>query len=81
MKKAKLVLIGNGMAGVRTLELQPHPAVARARRRDAGQDIILNGSTGTPGGITLHRRQDRDRIDRVRRVVIADGGGPSTTGC
>ena len=56
MSKPRLVLIGNGMAGVRTLEellkiapdlyditvfgaephpqLQPHPAVAGARRRN-----------------------------------------------
>ena len=97
MKKAKLVLIGNGMAGVRTLEellriapdlyeitvfgAEPHPNYNRILLSPvlAGemqvQDIILNGLDWYAGhGITLHRGKTVTRIDRVRRVVIADDG-------
>ncbi|MFM2059774.1 MAG: hypothetical protein RLY71_4159 [Pseudomonadota bacterium] len=97
MKKMKLVLIGNGMAGVRTIEellkiapdlyditvfgAEPHPNYNRILLSPvlAGEqtidEIILNPlSWYAEHGITLHLGKKVTRIDRVRRVVIADDG-------
>ncbi|MEY4751999.1 MAG: Nitrite reductase [Pseudomonadota bacterium] len=97
MKKMKLVLIGNGMAGVRTIEellkiapdlyditvfgAEPHPNYNRILLSPvlAGEqtldEIILNPlSWYAEHGITLHLGRKVTKIDRVRRVVIADDG-------
>jgi nitrite reductase (NADH) large subunit len=97
MKKSKLVLVGNGMAGVRTLEellkiapdlyeitvfgAEPHPNYNRILLSPvlAGEqtvdEIILNPlSWYEDNGITLHTATRVDRIDRVRRRVIAADG-------
>ncbi|TDR73322.1 nitrite reductase large subunit NirB [Paludibacterium purpuratum] len=95
--RQKLVVVGNGMAGIRTVEellalapelyditvfgAEPHPNYNRIllspvlAGEQAFQDIILN----TPQwyaehGIALHMGKTVNRIDRVRRVVIADDG-------
>ena len=91
--KQKLVMVGNGMAGVRTLEellklapdlyditvfgaephpqLQPHPAVAGARRRaDPRRHRAQHRATGTTSNdITLHPGKKVATIDRARREV------------
>ena len=97
MKKMKLVLIGNGMAGVRTLEellkiapdlyditvfgAEPHPNYNRILLSPvlAGEqtidEIILNPlSWYAEHGITLHLGTTVTRVDRTRRLVIADDG-------
>ncbi len=97
MEKPKLVLIGNGMAGVRTLEellkiapgqyeitvfgAEPHPNYNRILLSPvlAGemqiQDIILNELDWyAENGIRLHIGKTVTKIDRVRRLVIADDG-------
>lgn len=97
MEKLRLVMIGNGMAGVRTLEellklrddlyditvfgAEPHPNYNRILLSPvlAGEqnfdDIVLND-------LAWYERHDIDlrlnrrvvKIDRVRRLVIADDG-------
>ncbi len=97
MKKMKLVMVGNGMAGVRTLEelikiapelyditvfgAEPHPNYNRILLSPvlAGeqtiQQIILNPlSWYDENGITLHTGKKVVKVDRVRRVVIAEDG-------
>ena len=97
MKKSRLVMIGNGMAGVRTIEellkiapdqyeitifgAEPHPNYNRILLSPvlAGemtvQDIILNDhSWYAENGIKLHLGKTVKKIDRVKRVVIADDG-------
>jgi nitrite reductase (NADH) large subunit len=97
MKKMKLVMVGNGMAGVRTLEellkiapelyditvfgAEPHPNYNRILLSPvlAGEqtidEIILNPlSWYDEHGITLHTGKKVVKVDRVRRVVIADDG-------
>ena len=97
MKKMKLVLIGNGMAGVRTLEellkiapelyditvfgAEPHPNYNRILLSPvlAGEqtidEIILNPlSWYAEHGITLHLGKTVSKVDRTRRLVIADDG-------
>ncbi|EXI79558.1 MAG: Nitrite reductase [NAD(P)H] [Candidatus Accumulibacter appositus] len=97
MSKKKLVMVGNGMAGVRTLEellkiapdeyeitvfgAEPHPNYNRILLSPvlAGemtiQDIILNDHQWyTDNGIRLHLGKTVNRIDRVKRRVIADDG-------
>ena len=102
MKKLKLVLVGNGMAGARTVEellklapdmyditvfgAEPHPNYNRILLSPvlAGEmtinDIILN-SRGwyDENSITLHTGKKVVRIDRTRRMVIADDGMGNTT--
>jgi nitrite reductase (NADH) large subunit len=96
-KKQKLVLVGNGMAGVRTLEevikldankydmtvfgSEPHPNYNRILLSPvlAGEqtvdEIILNTFEWyTENNITLHAGKKVTKVDRVRRVVIADDG-------
>ena len=93
----KLVMVGNGMAGVRTLEellkiapelyditvfgAEPHPNYNRILLSPvlAGEqtvdEIILNPLAWyDEHGIRLHLGKKVTRIDRVRRVVIADDG-------
>ncbi len=100
MKKMKLVLVGNGMAGVRTLEellriapdlyditvfgAEPHPNYNRILLSPvlAGEqtvdDIVLNPlSWYEEHGITLHRGRKVERIDRIKRRVIAEDGTES----
>jgi nitrite reductase (NADH) large subunit len=95
--KQKLVLVGNGMAGVRTIEeilkldankyditvfgAEPHPNYNRILLSPvlAGEqtvdDIILNSFEWyAENNITLHAGKKVTKIDRVRRVVIADDG-------
>ncbi|HJV69959.1 nitrite reductase large subunit NirB [Ideonella sp.] len=97
MKKMKLVMVGNGMAGVRTLEellkiapdlyditvfgAEPHPNYNRILLSPvlAGEqtvdEIILNPlSWYEDNGITLHLGKKVAKIDRVKRLVIAEDG-------
>ncbi|MFY9329592.1 MAG: nitrite reductase large subunit NirB [Georgfuchsia sp.] len=97
MKKLKLALVGNGMAGVRTLEelqklaadmyditvfgAEPHPNYNRILLSPvlAGEmtlsDIVLNDRAWyADNGITLHTGKKVVRIDRTRRLVVADDG-------
>src|SRR3569832_2422563 len=97
MKKLKLVMVGNGMAGVRTLEelikiapdiyditvfgAEPYanynrillsPVLAGEQTID---DIMLNDVDWyAENGITLHLGKKIARIDRVKRMVIAEDG-------
>ena len=95
MKRQRLVVVGNGMAGVRTLEdlldlapdryditvygAEPHPNYNRILLSPvlAGEldtdEIVLNGLDWYAAhGITLHLGRRAVRIDRLRRVVVAD---------
>ncbi|MEY4294644.1 MAG: hypothetical protein RLY82_332, partial [Pseudomonadota bacterium] len=95
IKKQKLVLVGNGMAGVRTLEevikldankyditvfgSEPHPNYNRILLSPvlAGEqtvdEIILNTYEWyAENNITLHAGKKVTKVDRVRRVVIAE---------
>lgn len=95
MTRQRLVVVGNGMAGVRTLEellrLAPdryditvfgaerHPNYNRILLSPvlAGEmtadEIVLNGLEWyAEHGIRLHLGRRAMRIDRVRRVVVAD---------
>jgi nitrite reductase (NADH) large subunit len=97
MKKMKLVMVGNGMAGVRTLEellkiapelyeitvfgAEPHPNYNRILLSPvlAGEqtidEIILNPlSWYDENGIALHKGTKVVKVDRVKRVVIAEDG-------
>ena len=97
MTKQKLVMVGNGMAGVRALEellklapdlhditvfgAEPHPNYNRIMLSPvlAGEqtidEIILNPvSWYEEHGIRLRLGRKVTRIDRARRVVIADDG-------
>jgi nitrite reductase (NADH) large subunit len=97
MKKMKLVCVGNGMAGVRTIEellklapdlfditifgAEPHPNYNRILLSPvlAGEqtldEIVLNSREWYAGhGITLQAGKKVTTIDRVRRVVVAEGG-------
>jgi nitrite reductase (NADH) large subunit len=102
MKKMKLVLIGNGMAGVRTLEellkiapdlyditvfgAEPHPNYNRILLSPvlAGEqtidEIVLNPLAWyADNHITLHTGHTVTKIDRVKRVVVADNGQGGVT--
>ncbi|TAM04729.1 MAG: NAD(P)/FAD-dependent oxidoreductase [Paraburkholderia sp.] len=93
----KLVVIGNGMAGIRTLEellalapnhyditvfgAEPHPNYNRILLSPvlAGEqnfdDIVLNPLDWyAQNGIRLHIGKRVERIDRVRRIVVAEDG-------
>ncbi|MBA3998531.1 MAG: nitrite reductase large subunit [Candidatus Accumulibacter sp.] len=95
--KPRLVMIGNGMAGVRTIEellkiapgfydiaifgAEPHPNYNRILLSPvlAGemtvQDIILNDHDWyRDNGIRLHLGKKVAKIDRVKRVVVAEDG-------
>jgi nitrite reductase (NADH) large subunit len=97
MKRSKLVMVGNGMAGVRTLEelikvapelydiavfgAEPHPNYNRILLSPvlAGEqtmdDIVLNSwDWYQDNHITLHAGKKVVKVDRVKRVVIADDG-------
>jgi len=97
MKKLKLVMVGNGMAGVRTLEelrkiapdlyditvfgAEPYANYNRILLSPvlAGEqtvkDIMLNDVDWyEENEITLHLGKKIVRIDRVKRVVIAEDG-------
>ncbi len=97
MKKSRLVMIGNGMAGVRTLEellkiapdlyditvfgAEPHPNYNRIllspvlAGEQTVEQIVLNPLAWyAEQGITLHKGRKVERIDRVRRRVVADDG-------
>ena len=97
MKKMNLVLIGNGMAGVRALEelikiapdlyditvfgAEPHPNYNRILLSPvlAGEqtvdEIILNPlSWYADHHITLHLGKKVVKVDRSKRVVMADDG-------
>lgn len=97
MNRLKLVMIGNGMAGVRTLEellklredmyditvfgAEPHPNYNRILLSPvlAGEqdfdDIVLNDLAWyARNNIELLLNRRVVRIDRVRRLVIADDG-------
>jgi nitrite reductase (NADH) large subunit len=95
--KQKLVVVGNGMAGIRAVEellkiapqlyditvfgAEPHPNYNRILLSPvlAGEqtidEIILNPlSWYAEHGITLHTGKKVARVDRVKRVVIAEDG-------
>ncbi|MGF6755672.1 nitrite reductase large subunit NirB [Paraburkholderia sp. GAS334] len=97
MNKPRLVVIGNGMAGIRTIEelltiapghyditvfgSEPHPNYNRIllspvlAGEQAFGDIILNTVEWyQENDITLHLGKTIERIDRVKRVVVADDG-------
>jgi len=97
MKRMKLVLVGNGMAGVRALEellkiapelyditvfgAEPHPNYNRillspvlAGEQTVDQIILNPLSWYAESGITLHTGKKINRIDRTKRLVIADDG-------
>ncbi|MEF8730315.1 MAG: nitrite reductase large subunit NirB [Accumulibacter sp.] len=97
MSRKRLVMVGNGMAGVRTLEellklapaeyeitvfgAEPHPNYNRILLSPvlAGemsiQDIVLNDHAWyAQHGIRLHLGKKVERIDRLRRRVVADDG-------
>jgi nitrite reductase (NADH) large subunit len=97
MKKMKLVMVGNGMAGVRTLEelrkiapdlyditvfgAEPYANYNRIllspvlAGEQTVQDIMLNDVDWyEENDITLHLGKKIVKIDRVRRMVIADDG-------
>lgn len=97
MNRPRLVMIGNGMAGVRTLEellklapdlyditvfgAEPHPNYNRIMLspvlagEQAFEDIVLNDLEWYAGhGIRLLLNRTVVKIDRRRRLVIADDG-------
>jgi nitrite reductase (NADH) large subunit len=97
VKKSKLVMVGNGMAGVRTIEeliklapelydvtvfgAEPHPNYNRILLSPvlAGEqtldEIVLNSwDWYKENNITLHAGKKVVKVDRTRRVVIADDG-------
>jgi len=97
MKKMKLVMVGNGMAGVRTLEellkiapelyeitvfgAEPHPNYNRILLSPvlAGEqtleEIVLNPLDWyAEHGIRLHLGKTVTKVDRTKRLVIADDG-------
>ena len=97
MKKMKLVMVGNGMAGVRALEellkiapdlyeitvfgAEPHPNYNRIMLSPvlAGEqtidEIVLNPLKWyADHGITLHKGKKVVRVDRTRRLVVAEDG-------
>src|SRR6476469_10069675 len=97
MRKMKLVCVGNGMAGVRTIEellkiapdlyevtvfgSEPHPNYNRILLSPvlAGEqtieEIVLNTREWyAENKITLHTGKTIVKVDRVRRVAIADDG-------
>jgi nitrite reductase (NADH) large subunit len=96
-QRQKLVVVGNGMAGIRALEellkiapelyevtvfgAEPHPNYNRILLSPvlAGEqtvdEIILNPlSWYAEHGVTLHTGKKVARIDRVKRLVIAEDG-------
>ncbi len=97
MKKSKLVMVGNGMAGVRTIEellkiapelydvtvfgAEPHPNYNRILLSPvlAGEqtldEIVLNSwDWYKENNITLHAGKKVVKVDRVKRIVLADDG-------
>jgi nitrite reductase (NADH) large subunit len=95
--KQKLVVVGNGMAGIRAVEellkiapelyditvfgAEPHPNYNRILLSPvlAGEqtidEIILNPlSWYAEHGITLHTGKKVAKVDRVKRIVIAEDG-------
>ncbi len=95
--RQKLVVVGNGMAGIRALEellkiapelyevtvfgAEPHPNYNRILLSPvlAGEqtvdEIILNPlSWYAENGITLHTGKKVVRVDRVKRLVVAEDG-------
>jgi len=97
MQKQKLVLVGNGMAGVRTLEellklkpdqyeitvfgAEPHPNYNRillspvlAGEQTIDQIILNDLDWYKTNNIRLHVSKKITRIDRAKRLVIADDG-------
>jgi nitrite reductase (NADH) large subunit len=96
-QRQRLVVVGNGMAGIRAVEellkmapdlydvtvfgAEPHPNYNRILLSPvlAGeqtlQQIILNPlSWYVENGITLHTGKKVARVDRVKRLVIAEDG-------
>jgi nitrite reductase (NADH) large subunit len=95
--RQKLVVVGNGMAGIRALEellkiapdlydvtvfgAEPHanynrillsPVLAGEQTID---EIILNPLAWyAENGVTLHAGKKVERVDRVKRVVVAEDG-------
>jgi nitrite reductase (NADH) large subunit len=101
-QKLRLVLIGNGMAGVRTLEellkiapdlyditvfgAEPHPNYNRILLSPvlAGEqtidEIVLNPLAWyADNHITLHTSKTVTKIDRIKRLVMADDGQGGVT--
>ncbi len=97
MQKMKLVVVGNGMAGMRAVEellkiapdlyritvfgAEPHPNYNRIllspvlAGEQTADDIVLNSREWyDANGITLHAGARVTKIDRVRRLVIAENG-------
>src|SRR5215207_2355070 len=97
MQRLRLVVVGNGMAGMRTVEellrlspdlyditvfgSEPHPNYNRIllspvlSGEQTVEEIILNSREWyAENGITLHTGKTVTKIDRVRRLVIADDG-------
>jgi nitrite reductase (NADH) large subunit len=97
MQKMRLVMVGNGMAGVRTLEellkiapelyditvfgAEPHPNYNRIllspvlSGEQTLKEIILNDEDWyAQNGIRLHLGKKVAKVDRVKRVVLAEDG-------
>jgi nitrite reductase (NADH) large subunit len=97
MRKMKLVMVGNGMAGVRTLEelfklapdlyevtvfgAEPHPNYNRillspvlAGEQTLEQIVLNDYAWYEQHGVKLLTGRKVVKIDRVRRVVVADDG-------
>jgi nitrite reductase (NADH) large subunit len=97
MRRLKLVMVGNGMAGVRTIEellkiapdlyeitifsAEPHPNYNRILLSPvlAGEqtldEIVLNPLDWyREHGITLHLGRKVAKVDRVKRLAIAEDG-------
>jgi nitrite reductase (NADH) large subunit len=97
MTRPRLVVVGNGMAGVRTLEellrlapgryditvfgAEPHPNYNRillspvlAGELSSDEIVINDREWYAKNGITLHLGRRAVRIDRFRRMLIAEGG-------
>jgi nitrite reductase [NAD(P)H] large subunit len=97
MTRPRLVVVGNGMAGVRTLEellrlapgrydvtvfgAEPHPNYNRillspvlAGELSTDEIVINDREWYAKNGIRLHLGRRAVRIDRFRRMVVAEGG-------
>ena len=80
MLKQNLVLIGNGIAGVRTLEevlkldADRFNITVLAKEKTIDEIMLNDEQWYTDNGITLHKGKKIETIDRAKqRVIAADG--------
>src|SRR5262245_55017685 len=97
MQRTKLVVVGNGMAGIRAVEellkiapdlyditvfgAEPHPNYNRillspvlAGEQTVDQIILNPLAWYAEHGITLHTGKKVSKVDRIKRMVVADDG-------